>query len=63
MATNIHFREIEEDFELAENIKPVKVNLTTVKSEDTHSHKGLFKFSLSITYFILLVFFLFKLLT
>jgi hypothetical protein len=62
MATNLQLRALEEDFDVTRKAKPVKVNLTTVKSENVNTRKGAFKFFLSIIYFGLLVFFLIKLL-
>jgi len=62
MATNIQLRALEEDFEVTRKARPVKVNLTTVKSENVDTHKGAFKFFLSMIYFGVLVFFLIKLL-
>ncbi len=62
MAINTQIRVFEEDFEVTRKAEPVKVNLTTIKSESTNTHKGAFKFFLSIIYFALLVFFLIKLL-
>lgn len=60
MAVNIHLRAGEQDFEIAEKVKPVKVDLTAVNVRE--KNKGLFKLSLSVTYFFVLVYFLVKLL-
>ena len=62
MAADIHLRAIEEDFEIAEKAEPVKVDITTVRIKDKKASKGLFKLSLSVTYFFVLVYFLVKLL-
>jgi hypothetical protein len=62
MATNIHYRAVEEDFEISDRIKPVRVDLTVVKIKDKKPRKGVLKLSLSITYFFVLVYFLVKLL-
>lgn len=62
MAANIHYRTLEEDFEVAEKIKPLKVDLSAVRLKDKSASRGLFKLSLSVTYFFVLVYFLVKLL-
>ena len=61
MAANIHYRTLEEDFEIAEKIEPLKVDLSAVRITDRSASKGLFKLSLSVTYFFVLVYFLVKL--
>lgn len=62
MAANIHFGAVEEDFEVAEKKAPLSIDLTAVTIKDKQTRKGLFKLSLSITYFFVLVYFLVKLL-
>lgn len=63
MAANIHYRAVESDFEVIEQIDhPVKVDLTAVRIKDKNASKGLFKLSLSVTYFFVLVYFLVQLL-
>jgi hypothetical protein len=62
MAANIHYRAIENDFEVTEKVDPVKVDLTAVRIKDKNASKGLFKLSLSVTYFFVLVYFLAQLL-
>ena len=62
MAANIHFRAIEEDFDVAEKVRPLSIDLSAVSIKDKQNHKGLFKLTLSITYFFVLVYFLVKLL-
>jgi hypothetical protein len=62
MAANIHYRAVEEDFEIAERIEPVRIDVTAAGIENKNSRKGLLKLSLSITYFFVLVYFLVKLL-
>ncbi len=62
MAVNIHFRAADQNFEIAEKIKPVRVDLSTVSITRQNNHKGLLKLSLSITYFFVLAYFLVKLL-
>jgi hypothetical protein len=62
MATNIHLRAAKEDFEIAGKVEPVKVDLTAVKVRERSSQKGLLKFSMSVMYFFVLVYFLVKLL-
>lgn len=62
MAANIHYRTVESDFELTEKIDPVKVDLTAVRIKEKNASKGLFKLSLSVTYFFVLVYFLVQLL-
>ncbi|HKB85681.1 MAG TPA: hypothetical protein VKD08_05905 [Ignavibacteriaceae bacterium] len=63
MATNIHLRALDESFEIAEKIKPARVDLSTVHIDESYSRKGLLKLSLSITYFFVLAYFLVKLLS
>jgi len=53
-------RAAEQEFEIAEKIKPIKVDLTAVSVRE--KNKGLLKLSLSVTYFFVLVYFLVKLL-
>lgn len=60
MAVNIRMRAIEQDFEIAEKVKPIKVDLTAVSVRE--KNKGLLKLSLSVTYFFVLVYFLVQLL-
>ncbi len=60
MAVNIHLRAVEHDFEVAEKVNPVKVDLTAVNTRGKNT--GLLKLSLSVTYFFVLVYFLVKLL-
>lgn len=62
MAANIHYRAVENDFEVTEKVDPVKVDLTAVRIKDKNASKGLFKLSLSVTYFFVLVYFLVQLL-
>ena len=59
MATNIHLRALDESYKIAEKIKPARVDL---QLDGRNSRKGLFKLSLSITYFFVLAYFLVKLL-
>ncbi len=60
MAASI--RVIEENYELREKVNPSEVNLKDYKIENVDTQKGLLKLSLSIAYFLALVYFLFKLL-
>lgn len=62
MATNIPLRVCEEDFKIAEKSNQQSVNVVKVNFEDKNTRKGLIKFSLSVIYFVALVFFLLKLL-
>ncbi len=59
MAVNIGLRATESDYEIAEKVKPVKVDLAAASSRE---NKGFLKLSLSVTYFFVLVYFLVKLL-
>lgn len=59
MATSIR---IIDDFELSEKVESAELNLDDYKIGDTNSHKGLLKLTLSVIYFLLLVYFLFELL-
>ena len=60
MAVNIHSRAAERDFEIAEKIKPITVDLAAVSVRE--KNKGILKLSLSVTYFFVLVYFLVQLL-
>ncbi len=60
MPVNIRMRAAEHGYEVAEEVKPVKVDFTAVSVRE--KNKGLLKLSLSVTYFFVLVFFLVKLL-
>ncbi len=60
MAINIPLRAVEQDFEIAEKVHPIKVDLTAVGVRGKNT--GLLKLSLSVTYFFVLVYFLVKLL-
>ena len=60
MAVNIHSRAAEQDFEVAEKLKPINVELTAVSVRE--KNKGILKLSLSVTYFFVLVYFLVQLL-
>ncbi len=60
MAASI--RVIEENYELQEKVNPSEINLKDYKIENVDTQKGLLKLSLSIAYFLALVYFLFKLL-
>ena len=62
MAVNIHSKAFEEDFKVSEKIEPLRVGLTAVRIKEKKSRKGLLKLTLSMTYFVLLVYFLVKLL-
>ena len=62
MAVNIHSKAFEEDFKVSEKIEPLRVDLTAVRVKEKKSRKGLLKLTLSMTYFVLLVYFLVKLL-
>lgn len=60
MAASI--RAIEENYELHEKVNPSEVNFDGYKIENVNTQKGVIKLTLSIAYFIALVYFLFKLL-
>ena len=60
MAVNIHMRATEQDFDVKEKAKPVKVDLAAVSVRE--KNKGILKLSLSVTYFFVLVYFLVQLL-
>ena len=60
MAINIPLRAAEQDFEIAEQVQPIKVDLTAAGIRG--KNKGLVKLSLSVSYFFVLVYFLIKLL-
>lgn len=60
MATTI--KVFEDDFNVAEKIEPVQLAVNDYKIEDYNTHKGILKLTLSIAYFVVLVYFLFKLL-
>ena len=60
MAVNIHARAAEQNFEVAEKVKPLKVDLAAVSIRE--KNKGILKLSLSVTYFFVLVYFLVQLL-
>ena len=62
MAANIQTRTLDEDFEVAERIEPTNVDLSAVRLKEKSASKGLFKLSLSVTYFFVLMYFLVKLL-
>ena len=62
MAANIQTRTLHEDFEVAERIVPTNVDLSAVRLKEKSASKGLFKLSLSVTYFFVLMYFLVKLL-
>jgi len=61
MDTNI-VRVIDEDFELEEKIRPADTGYKDLEFEAESTKKGLLKLSLSIVYFLALVYFLFQLL-
>ena len=61
MAVNIHSKAFEEDFRISEKNEPLRVDLTAVRIKERKSRKGLWKFTISVTYFGLLVYFLLKL--
>lgn len=58
MAVNIHSKAFETDFEVSERIEPLGVDLTAVRLKDGKSRKEGLKFTLSVTYFAVLVYFL-----
>ncbi len=61
MAINIQSKLFEEDFVGIEKNEPFRIDSTAVKIKERKSHKGMFKLTLSMTYFGLLVYFLVKL--